>query len=162
VPLLAVLRRFSGLFFCLLLLVESACARDKAALPTIPLQVGGQTLTVELAVTEAEQQRGLMYRYELASDHGMLFVYQEPREVAYWMKNTFIPLSIAYIGPDRRIFNILDMAPNNSSRTYPSNGRTQYVLEVNQGWFREHNVKVGDRVEFTLPGSVSVAQPSSP
>ena len=128
--------------------LSSGCA---TAGDTIPLEIRGHTLHVELAITEAEQARGLMYRKHLPSDRGMLFVYESPRPVYYWMKNTFIPLSIAFIGNDRRIINMADMAPNNTTRTYASDGPCRYVLEVNQGWFKEHGVQPGDLVNFTLP-----------
>jgi len=129
-----------------LLLADCARAGD-----TIPVQIRGHVLHVEVAVSEAEQARGLMYRKSLPSDGGMLFVYPSPRTVHYWMRNTFIPLSIAFIGSDRRIINMADMAPNNSTRTYSSRGPCQYVLEVNQGWFKKHGVQPGDRVEFKWP-----------
>ncbi len=128
--------------------LTSGCA---TARDTIPLEIRGHTLHVELAVTEAEQARGLMYRKHLPADGGMLFVYPTPRPVSYWMKNTFIPLSIAFIGADRRIINMADMAPNNSTRTYASDGPCQYVLEVNQGWFKAHGIQPGDLVTFQLP-----------
>lgn len=134
------------------LLAASACAN--AGLPTTTLEVKGQKLTVELAVSNAEQSRGLMYRKEMPDDHGMLFVYRSPQPVAYWMKNTFIPLSIAFIDSQKRIINMADMAPNNETRTYPSNGPIKYVLEVNQGWFAKNGVREGDVVSFELPAPV--------
>lgn len=134
------------------LLAASACAN--AGLPTTIVEVKGQKLTVELAVSNAEQSRGLMYRKEMRDDHGMLFVYRTPQPVAYWMKNTFIPLSIAFIDSQKRIINMADMAPNNEIRTYPSNGPVKYVLEVNQGWFAKNGVREGDVVAFELPAPV--------
>jgi len=128
-----------------------ACSGANAGLPTTSVQVGGQTLTVELAQTPGEQARGLMYRKEMADNAGMLFVYRSPQPVAYWMKNTFLPLSIAFIDANHRIVNMADMAPNNETRTYPSEGPVQYVLEVNQGWFARNGVKRGDLVTFDLP-----------
>lgn len=147
--LLTQLALLPGVIAAALLLGTSACARE--GLEVISLEAGGQTLKVEIARTEAEQARGLMYRTELADNHGMLFVYSRPTQVAYWMKNTFIPLSIAFIDSRKRIVNISDMAPNNETRTYPSAGPVQYVLEVNQGWFAQHQVKPGDSVTFELP-----------
>ncbi len=132
------------------LLTATGCA---TAGDTIPLEIRGHTLQVELARTEAEQARGLMYRKSLPADRGMLFVYPSARQVYYWMKNTFIPLSIAFIGDDRRIINMADMPPNNSTRTFASHGPCRYVLEVNQGWFKEHGVQPGDIVTFTLPAT---------
>lgn len=134
----------------LLPLLWTGCA-DAAVLETIPLQVGGQQLTVEVAITSAEQARGLMYRKSMPENAGMLFVYAAPQPVAYWMKNTPLPLSIAFIDSSKKIVNLADMAPNNETRTYPSYGPVQYVLEVNQGFFQKHKIEPGATVTFTLP-----------
>jgi hypothetical protein len=148
----AAIRRpgWRGLLLISLLLISLfACAA--AAGKTIPLELGGETLHVELAITDAEQVRGLMYRKSMPEDAGMLFVYDTPTQVSYWMKNTYIPLSIAFLDSDKRVINMADMAPNNDVRTYPSRGPCRYVLEVNQGWFARHGVKEGDVVRFELP-----------
>ncbi|MFM7200282.1 MAG: DUF192 domain-containing protein [Myxococcota bacterium] len=141
---------FRLLGWLVLPLMWSGCA-DAAVLETIPLQVGGQTLTVEVAISQAEQARGLMYRKSMPESAGMLFVYPVPQPVAYWMKNTYLPLSIAFIDSSHKIVNMSDMAPNNETKTYPSYGPVQYVLEVNQGYFEKHGIKPGDVVTFTLP-----------
>ena len=129
------------------LLLFAGCANARG---TVPLEIGNNTLHVEVVTTPADMARGLMYRKSMPSSHGMLFVYDHPQQVYYWMKNTFIPLSIAFIDAHARIINMRDMAPNNSSRTYPSRGLCKYVLEVNQGWFKKHDIKEGDTVKFDL------------
>ncbi|MBA2713165.1 MAG: DUF192 domain-containing protein [Rubrobacteraceae bacterium] len=106
---------------------------------------------VEVADAAAEQARGLMYRTALGEDRGMLFVYPDERELSFWMKNTLIPLSIAYIDSDGRIVDIQDMKPlDDKPPHYNSSEPVQYALEVNQGFYDEHGVKTRDRVE--LPG----------
>jgi uncharacterized protein len=108
-------------------------------------------LRVEIADNLFEQARGLMYRKELGEDRGMLFIYTEERELSYWMKNTRIPLSIAYIDSEGRIVDILDMKPlDDEPPHYISSEPVQYALEVNQGFFERKGVKEGDHVE--LPG----------
>ncbi len=87
-----------------------------------------------------------MYRFSLKPDHGMIFVFERAEPQAFWMKNTFIPLSIAFIGSDGRIVNIADMAPQDESRHW-SRGPAQYALEMRKGWFAEHGIGPGDRVE---------------
>ena len=104
---------------------------------------------VEIADNFFEQTRGLMYRKELGEDRGMLFVYPQERELSYWMKNTRIPLSIAYIDSERRIVDILDMKPlDDEPPHYVSSEPVQYALEVNQGFFEKRGVEEGNRVEL--------------
>jgi uncharacterized protein len=106
---------------------------------------------VEVADDLAEQAKGLMDRTTLGENKGMLFVYPEERELSFWMKNTLIPLSIAFIDSERRIIDIQDMKPlDDEPPSYVSAEPAQYALEVNQGFFEERGVRVGDRVE--LPG----------
>jgi uncharacterized protein len=106
-------------------------------------------LRVEIADNFFEQARGLMYRKELGEDRGMLFIYTEERELSYWMKNTRIPLSIAYIDSEGRIVDILDMKPlDDEPPHYVSSEPVQYALEVNQGFFEIKGVKEGDRAEL--------------
>ena len=103
---------------------------------------------VELADDLAEQTKGLMDRTTLGENRGMLFVYPEERELSFWMKNTPIPLSIAFIDSERRIIDIQDMKPlDDRPPHYVSSEPAQYALEVNQGFFKKRGVKVGDRVE---------------
>lgn len=118
-----------------------------AAAELVPIRVAGQRIMVEIAQTEAERQRGLMHRESLPPDQGMLFVYPEERPLGFWMKNTLIPLDIAYIDREGRIVDIQHMEPLDE-RTYPSRRPAMYALEMNQGWFEAHGVEVGDRVEF--------------
>ncbi len=104
---------------------------------------------VEIAEGPFEQMRGLMHRTALGEDRGMLFVYSDERMLSFWMKNTLIPLSIAYIDSKGRITDILDMKPlDDRPPHYVSSEPVKYALEVNQGFFEERGVKVGDRVEI--------------
>ena len=101
---------------------------------------------VEIADDEAEQRRGLMERTELAENAGMLFVFDREAPRSFWMRNTLIPLSIAYIAADGRIVDIQDMQPLDET-SHPSAEPAQYALEVNQGFFAERGIEVGDVVE---------------
>ncbi|MDC7224014.1 MAG: DUF192 domain-containing protein [Spirochaetales bacterium] len=109
------------------------------------MKIKGHTITVELARSLDERQTGLMYREEMAQDHGMLFVFEEEAVRSFWMKNTLIPLSIAYIDKEGVILDILDMEPLDTT-SVPSSGPAMYALEVNQGMFREWGVRPGYRV----------------
>jgi uncharacterized membrane protein (UPF0127 family) len=124
-------------------LSDFASAED---LPTVQLSIKGHRLVAETATTTATRTVGLMHRFSLKPDHGMLFVFDAPQPLAFWMKNTFVPLSIAFIGVDGKILNIEDMAPQTET-THPSQGFALYALEMKKGWFAQHAIVAGDRVE---------------
>ena len=126
-----------------------SCSK-KDVLQTQELKINQWKLTVEIADTRETQEKGLMGRDSMAEDHGMLFVYDRDARKSFWMKNTKIPLSLAYIAADGTIREIYDMEPL-STRIVDSKYSVRYVLEVNQGAFDRHGIKVGDKVEFIKP-----------
>jgi uncharacterized protein len=109
----------------------------------------GQRVEVEVEIADdyAERRRGLMERTELAENAGMLFVFDSEEQLSFWMRNTLIPLSIAYIDAEERIIDIQDMQPLDETG-HPSAEPAMYALEVNQGFFDERGVRVGDGVEL--------------
>jgi uncharacterized membrane protein (UPF0127 family) len=115
-------------------------------------------IDLELARTPQDHERGLMFRDSLPADSGMLFVYTAEARESYWMYNTLIPLSIAFIARDGTIVDIQDMArlpdPSDQSQAarfvYPSAAPYWYALEVNSGWFLDHGVGVGQQIAFCL------------
>lgn len=113
----------------------------------IPLLIKDKKLFVEVARTEREKTRGLMFRSQLAENEGMLFIYEEEEILSFWMKNTFLPLSIAFIDRHGRIVDIQDMEPF-SLDTHRSARPAQYALEVNRGWFQKNGIKIGDVVKI--------------
>lgn len=141
--------RRCALLVCALLL-GSACgehspAADPSRLPQAQIRVGNAGAQVEIAATPAVRKRGLMYREELVADHGMLFIFPDERLRAFWMRNTRIPLSIAYADSGGRIVQIADMEPF-SDGSVPSVAPARYALEMNRGWFARHGVRVGDTI----------------
>ena len=102
-------------------------------------------ITAELARTDEERAKGLMFRTNLPEGEGMLFIFERDQLMSFWMKNTQIPLSIAFIASDGRILEIKDMTPNDLS-SVKSSRSARYALEVPQGWFNRANVKAGDVV----------------
>ncbi len=108
--------------------------------------VGKTPLRVEVAATPEKQERGLMFRQSLPEDEGMLFVFKEPQELTFWMRNTLIPLDIAFVSADGVILNIHQAKPLDESIQYRSAGSAKYVIETNQGWFARHGIQPGDRV----------------
>jgi uncharacterized protein len=115
---------------------------------------GGESVEVDVEIADdtEEMARGLMGRTALAEDAGMLFVYPDERELSFWMKDTLIPLSIAFMDAEGRIVDIQDMkALDDTPPHYTSAEPARYALEVNEGFFDERGVEVGDRAE--LPAS---------
>ena len=140
---------------CALILALVSCSNEppRLKLEKARLRVKGKAINAELAREPEEQARGLMYRRSLGENEGMLFVYDAPRMVSFWMKNTRIPLSIAFMEGNGRIVHIEQMQPYDSVTLHPSPQPVQYALEMNQGWFEKNGVGVGDRVEIPNPKS---------
>jgi uncharacterized membrane protein (UPF0127 family) len=116
-------------------------------------------MTVEIADTEASRTLGLMHRSQMDPDSGMLFSWTEDIEGGFWMHNTILPLSIAFIGADGTILNVEDMQPLDENTTHAA-GPFRYALEANQGFFRAHDITAGDKV--TLPGQQQAVIPGMP
>ena len=133
----------------MLLLSFIIVALAQESLEVRSLVVGDSTLQVEIADDPHERALGLMYRRSLPKDSGMLFVYDDVKERAFWMKNTFIPLSIAYINEKGVIVHIADMKPL-STKSVPSIHPAKYALELNKGWYKRHSIKKGDVIESLI------------
>jgi uncharacterized membrane protein (UPF0127 family) len=116
------------------------------SLPRTILSARGHRIQAQIARSEAERERGLMHRTCLPEDEGMLFVYDEPSQLCFWMKNTPLPLSIAFLAEDGTVINIDDMAPETRD-SHCAAQPVRYVLEVNQGWFTQRGIRAGDRLE---------------
>jgi uncharacterized protein len=133
---------------CYLLFAISSCIAlekfEKRAL-TIEGKAGSVTLMAELALTSAQREQGLMYRKELKDGEGMLFVFERDQVLSFWMKNTIVPLSIAYISHDGKILEIYDMQPQNLDPVHSSRS-VRYALEVPQGWFTRAGLGIGDSI----------------
>jgi uncharacterized membrane protein (UPF0127 family) len=148
----AVARRARGAACALLALVlaaaGTACGRGGG--PTVVLQgtEGPVAVRVEIAATQADQARGLMFRSELAEDAGMLFVFPRAAPRSFWMKNTPLSLDILYIGEDLTIGHIAASTTPYSEVSIPSRGPARYVLEVNAGFCNRHGIGPGSRVEL--------------
>lgn len=126
-----------------------AACTTQAAGPTVELK--GHRFDVELATDTASQQRGLMFRDEMAADHGMLFVFAEMAPRTFWMKNTHIPLDILYFDRDYKLVSASLRTPpcrsaNDDCPVYPSAGPAQYVLELNAGVAEKLGAKAGDKL----------------
>ncbi|HZC34698.1 MAG TPA: DUF192 domain-containing protein [Chthoniobacterales bacterium] len=114
---------------------------------TVDLVVGGAPLKVEVAEDEQSRAMGLMFRDSLSEDRGMLFIFDEPRQASFWMKNTKIPLSIAFLDSDRVISEERSMRPYDETLIQSRSDKIRYAIEVNAGWFDRHQVRSGAKVE---------------
>jgi hypothetical protein len=121
--------------------------KPNATLKKVTLAAGQTQVVVEVADTESERNRGLMFRKTLADGKGMLFVFETDQRVSFWMRNTSLPLSLAYMASDGTILQILDLTPF-SEEPRPSERSIRYALEVPQGWFAKVGLKPGDRFEI--------------
>lgn len=144
-------RTNTALWAALLVLIvfgPAATASDRE-LPVMTMTLGGKTLTAEVAVTPTDRNRGLMNRARLAPDRGMLFVFETERPVSFWMKNTLIPLDIAFVDRKGKILQIQTMAVPKKGEPlvhYRSRMPVRYALEVHAGWFAKNGVAVGQVV----------------
>ena len=130
--------------------IFSSCTSKKLAVEDIEIERDGRVIAVvkaEIARTQEEQAAGLMFREKLPDGEGMFFVFESDRVLSFWMKNTLIPLSIAYITYDGRIVDIKDMYPHDETRVVSSRS-VRYALEVPQGWFSRAGVREGDIVRI--------------
>jgi uncharacterized protein len=118
-------------------------------LPAAALKVGMHSIRAQLALTPQQRQIGLMYRQSMPNHEGMLFVFDEPGSQCFWMRNTLIPLSIAFLADDGTVVNLADMKPQ-SDESHCSARPVRYALEMNLGWFAKRGVKPGSRIDGEL------------
>jgi uncharacterized membrane protein (UPF0127 family) len=123
---------------------------------TIAATIGEERLELQVVATPETRAQGLMFYSELPQSAGMLFVFPQDSQQSFWMRNTFIPLSVAFLDAERRILNIEDMQPLDEQTFHNSAGPARYALEVNQGWFAARGIGPGAVVEFTLPPDLAV------
>lgn len=101
-----------------------------------------------IACSDQDKQDGLIGVFQLADNHGMLFVFEKTDNYKFWMRDTSLYLSVAFLNKDQEIMEIIDPEPLSEERFGPDNNKTKYVLEVNKGWFKENNIKVGDKLNL--------------
>ena len=136
------------------LLIAAPVPLQAAELATTTLTIGTQKLTAEVATSPAQRETGLMNRFSLKPDHGMLFVFERPGPLSFWMRNTYVALSIAFINADGQIVNIEDMQPQTDDPHW-SKGAALYALEMKKGWFAERGIVAGASVKG-LPAASGV------
>lgn len=134
----------SSLVACLLPVLAWAQAQDQPQthLPRVKLASGVHQVDTQVASTPEQRAIGLMFRKSMPQHEGMLFVFDQPATQCFWMKNTLLPLTAAFVADDGRIVNLVDMAPQ-SLESHCSTLPVRYVLEMNQGWFAKKGLKAG-------------------
>jgi uncharacterized protein len=122
-------------------------------LPMMPIYLGAETLDAELATTPREQMTGMMFRTNVTDQSAMLFIFPQPFQASFWMKNCPDSLSAAYINPDGVIQEIHHLEKNDTNSVVAASSNIQYVLEVNDGWFKQHDIGAGTLIR-TEQGSL--------
>jgi uncharacterized protein len=141
------IRRAALVFGLLAALSSATWSRDEPQrnLPRVALTAGMHLIHAQLATTPEQRSTGLMFRAEMPVNEGMLFVFEEPAGQCFWMKNTLLPLTAAFVADDGTIVNLADMKPQTTD-SHCSEKPVRYVLEMNQGWFTKRGLKAGMRL----------------
>jgi uncharacterized membrane protein (UPF0127 family) len=144
--------RIVALFMCALMLPGLLLAQQapQPTLRTTKLTAGIHVITAEIASTPQSRMIGLMMRERLAPNHGMVFVFEDKSQHCFWMRNTLIPLSIAFIDDDGTVVSIADMSPKSEASTCPQRP-VRYALEMDQGWFAKRGVTAGTKISGLPP-----------
>lgn len=132
--------------FLVAMLITAHAKEPQKGLPSITLSAGGQPIRADVAATDATREKGLMFREKMGKNEGMLFVFSSVGYHAMWMRNTPLPLSVAFMDEAGKILSIHEMEPQSES-THQSAGPARFALEMNKGWFATHKVKVGDAIK---------------
>jgi uncharacterized membrane protein (UPF0127 family) len=142
-----------GLGLWLLAAAAFCAAQDgPQQLPAIRLSAGYHNIQAEVAQTDGQRQIGLMNRPSMSANAGMLFIFEQPATQCFWMKNTLLPLSIAFVADDGSIVNIDDMKPQTLD-SHCSTKAVRFVLEMNRGWFAKRGIKAGAKLKGEPFGS---------
>lgn len=133
--------------------VSAKDLKPEVKFDTAEIQIGSKKVMVELSTSPAQHEKGLMYRETLEKDKGMLFIFDKEDTLSFWMKNTYVDLSIAYINKKMKIVDIQEMKATSPLEvtepvTYPSKKPAMYALEMPKGWFKASNIKVGQSLKL--------------
>ncbi len=123
----------------------AAAQEPQTDLPRVKLSAGMYLIDAQVAQSPEQREIGLMFRRELPQNEGMLFVFEQPSEQCFWMRNTLIPLTAAFVADDGTVVNLVDMKPRTLD-SHCSSKPVRYVLEMNQGWFTRKGIKAGSRL----------------
>lgn len=142
------------LYRLLPILLICACAPEKKRLEPVAgntyfsIAIGETRPELQLALTENERSRGLMYRSELATNNGMLFLFEQPGKRSFWMRNTKIPLDLAYFDSKGLLLEIHSLYPYDENAVYSYSDKVLIAVEMNQGWFSDKNIQPGAKLDL--------------
>lgn len=150
--------------------VLAACGRSgnaknagpKSVEDRFAIKVGAQTVQMQIAALPAELQKGLMFRKTMGEDEGMLFVFTSPQQQGFWMRNTTLPLDIGYFDPSGELKEIYPMYPLDERPVNSRSRDIQFCLEMNQGWYKRHDVKVGAKLDLKAVAAALKARDLKP
>lgn len=131
-----------------------ACAPEESAVNRVSgdtffsIPIEGHSLKLQLALTDSERSRGLMHRSHLPENHGMLFLFETPEKQSFWMRNTRIPLDLAYFDARGRLLEIHSLYPYDENSVYSYSGKVLIAVEMNQGWFSRRNIRPGAQLDL--------------
>jgi uncharacterized membrane protein (UPF0127 family) len=162
-------RRFLSLVAIGLLTLLVGCGNNEAPAPAAPktiadrfaIKLGDRTVQMQVALLPAETHQGLMFRQAMGENEGMLFVFDRPQQMSFWMRNTLIPLDIGYLDPAGELKEIYPMYPRDENPV-GSRGRMQFALEMNQGWYRSAGVKPGAKLDLAAVAAAIRARGLNP
>ena len=143
------MKHLACLLIALPLVATSPASRaqeGQAKLPTVQLSAGIHNIQAEVAQTNDQREIGLMYRRTMGNNEGMIFAFEQPGPQCFWMKNTLLPLSVAFVADDGTIVNLDDMKPQTLDG-HCSKKPVRFVLEMNQGWFAKRGIKAGEKLQ---------------
>ena len=126
----------------------AASAATKSVVDFFPIKVGDRVVRMQLAVRSAEMQRGLMERRDLGNDEGMIFVYDKPQQMTFWMRNTPTPLDIGFFRSDGTLAETYPLHPFDETTVASRSRDLRFALEMNQGWYKANRVKPGDQLDL--------------
>lgn len=153
--------KYLHFLFSMFLLLAPGCKRDTAPasnLPTVAIPIGQKSYTLEIAATEEERNKGLMFRDSMAADHGMIFAFGDEKPLSFWMKNTRIPLDIIFVAGTGKVVSIQRMEPYMMKGT-ASDGPARYAIELNDGQARAAGIKAGDMLQIPDAAKNAKADP---
>ncbi len=127
---------------------EEKPAETKTVADYFPIKIGDRTVRLQLAVLPTEQQRGLMERASLGAEDGMLFIYKQPQQMSFWMRNTLIPLDIGFFDAKGELMEVRQMIPHDERPVKSRGLDLQFAIEMNQHWYRDRGVKPGAKLDI--------------
>jgi uncharacterized protein len=125
--------------------LATAQEKPQTELPRVKLSAGMYLIDAQVAQTPQQRQIGLMHREQMPAQEGMLFIFEQAETQCFWMKNTLLPLTAAFVADDGVVVNLADMKPQ-TTESHCSDKPVRYVLEMNQGWFAKRGIKAGSRL----------------